>query len=133
MGVGQDQKSTVIDGQAQASVPLRASPSNPVVPVFQMLGGGAEKQYGQPVALCIHCRVMHLLPYSFQTAQIVVLAEQTLTLPTLLRLREQDHPDLFQLYLSSLAGLVRRQFLSFHAADLKKFEGKCPAKSALIR
>jgi hypothetical protein len=72
-----------------------------------------------------------LLAYSFEPAKVVVLAEQSLSLAALFSLGEQDHPDLFQLYLSSLRDLVGRRFVSFHAADLKKFEAKCPAKSAL--
>jgi hypothetical protein len=96
-----------------------------------MLGSGAENQQRQPVALRVDCRVAHLLAYSFQPAKVVVLAEQSLSEPALFSVGEQDYPDLFQLYLSGLGGLVRRRFVSFHAADLRKFEGKCPAKSAL--
>jgi hypothetical protein len=96
-----------------------------------MFGSSAEKQHRQPVALRVHCRVTHLLAYSFEPAKVVVLAEQSLSEAALLSLGEQDHPDLFQLHLNSLAGLVARRFVSFHAADLKKFQGKCPAKSAL--
>jgi hypothetical protein len=96
-----------------------------------MLGSGAENQQCQPIALRVHCRVTHLLAYSFEPAKVVVLAEQSLSLAALFSLGEQDHPDLFQLYLSSLRDLVGRRFVSFHAADLKKFEAKCPAKSAL--
>src|SRR5512135_3420572 len=96
-----------------------------------MLGSGAEHQHCQPVALRVDCRVTHLLAYSFQPAKIMVLAEQSLSAAALFSAGEQDHPDAFQLYLSSLATLVARRFVSFHAADLKKFEGKCPAKSVL--
>ena len=99
--------------------------------MLQMLGGGTEKQERQPVALRVHSRVTHLLAHSFQPAKVVVLAEQSLALTTLLRVGQQDNPNLPQVNLSSRSGLAGRQFLWFHAVEPKKFKGKCPAKSAL--
>lgn len=99
--------------------------------MLQMPGGGAEKQERQPVALRVHCRVTHLLAYRFEAAKVVVFAEQSLTLPTLFRVGEQDNPTLLQVNLNSLAGLAGQRFLSFHAGEPKTFKGKCPAKSAL--
>src|SRR5579885_729546 len=96
-----------------------------------MLGSGAENQHRQPVALRVNCRVTHLLAHSFEPAKVVVPAEQSLSEAAFFSRSEQDYPDLFELYLSYLGGLVERRFVWFHAADLKRFEGKCPAKSAL--
>jgi hypothetical protein len=86
-----------------------------------MLGGGAEKQQRQPLALPVHRRVTALLAHSFQPAKVVMLAEQLLTAPTLPTVREQHHADLFQVYLRSLGALVGRRLVSFHAAEPKKF------------
>jgi hypothetical protein len=96
-----------------------------------MLGCCAEKQERQPMALGIHSRVIQLLAYSFQAAEVVVLAEQSLEQAALLGIGDRHNLDLFQNYLSSLWGLAQRRFLSFHVVDGKKFNCKCPAKSAL--
>jgi hypothetical protein len=95
MGLGQDEEAAIVDHQAQTPIPLGPGPSNPLVPVLQMLGGGTEKQKRQPVALGVHSRVTHLLAHSFETAKIVVLTQQSLTLSSLLRVGEHDHSDLF--------------------------------------
>jgi hypothetical protein len=60
-----------------------------------MLGGGTQKQKRQPMALGVHSRVTHLLAHSFETAKIVVLAQQSLTLSSLLRIGKHNHSHLF--------------------------------------
>lgn len=96
-----------------------------------MFGGGAKEQHCQPVASAIHRRVIHLPAHSFEATEVVVLAEQPLEKAALLPVGDGQDANLFQSNPSRPGRLAGRQFLSFHAADGKKFNGRCSLKSAL--
>ena len=83
------------------------------------------------MALGIDRRIIHLLAHSSQPAEVMVLSEQLLKAAAFFPFGDHYDLDLLQDCVAHLGGLSGRQFLSFHAADSKKFAGQCSAKSAL--
>ena len=51
--VGQNQEAAVVDHQAQAAITLGARPTDPLIAVLEMFGGGAEEQQRHPAVLGI--------------------------------------------------------------------------------
>jgi hypothetical protein len=131
MDRGQDEKSAVIDHQAQTAVALGPGPTDPLIPVFEMLGGGMEEQQPQPSPLGIHGGVKDPFANRFEAAPIMALLEQFLKVTLRVRLGHEHDFDLSKTRRSSMGNRPNRRFGAFHAAEDRKLARSCSAKSAL--
>jgi hypothetical protein len=131
MDLGQNEESAVIDYQAQTAVALGPGPTDPLVPVFQMLGRGIEEQQRQPASLIIHGGVKHPFANGFDAAQVMVFLEQFLKVALQVRLGHGHDFDFIKTRRSGTGDWRDGQFFAFHAAEDKKLAEDCSAKSAL--
>ena len=74
--VRQEQKAGVVGHQAQTAAALFFGPTDPFIPVLEVLGRRAENQHRHPLANRIPCHVVEALAHRTQTSQIMVLTEQ---------------------------------------------------------
>jgi hypothetical protein len=74
--VRQQQKAGIVGHQAQTAAALFFGPTNPLLPMLQVLGRRAENQQGHPLASGIASEVVKALAHRTQTAQVMVLTEQ---------------------------------------------------------
>jgi hypothetical protein len=131
MALGQNEESAVIDHQTQTAVALGPGPTDPLVPVFQMLGCGMEEQQRQPAPLFIHGRVKHPFANRFETAQVMVFLEQFLKVALRVRLSYEHDFNFIKTRRSGTGDRRGGQIFAFHAAEDKKLAEDCSAKSAL--
>ena len=110
---------------------MGTGPTDPLVAVFEMLGGGAEDQHCQPVPPAIHGGVKHPFADGFEAAQIMMFLEQFLEVALLVRIGHGHDFDFSETRRSGVGERRDGRFLTFHTAEGIKSVGGCPAKSAL--
>jgi hypothetical protein len=131
MDLGQNEESAIIDHQAQTAVALGPGPTDPLVPVFQMLGRGIEEQQRQPAPPIIHGGVKHPFANGSDAPQVMVLLKQFLKVALPVRLSYEHDFDFIQTRRSGTSDRWGSHLFTFHAAQDKKLAEDCPAKSAL--
>jgi len=91
--IGQDQEAVVVHHQAQPAVALGARPTDSLIAVLEMLGGRAQEQQRHPAILGIEGHVVQLLSHRLESAQIVMLRQQTLKTLSLFEIGEENDAD----------------------------------------
>ena len=105
---------------------MGTGPTDPLVAVFEMLGGGAEDQHCQPVPPAIHGGVKHPLANRFEAAQIMVFLEQSLEVALLVRIGHEHDFDFIKARRGGVGDLWRGVFLRFTPRKIKSRRGSVP-------
>jgi hypothetical protein len=90
----------------QTAAALFLGPTDPLIPMLQVLGRRVENQHRHPLVSSIPCNVVKALAHRTQTSQIMVLAEQLVD-PRYLGGNGDFNADLLQ---ELLLGLIGQSF-----------------------
>src|SRR5208337_4106764 len=127
MAIGQDTQTRVVDYQSQPLAPLLLSPTDKLIPRFEVKSGSAPGGHGQPLAFPKD-RVTQLLAHQLRAVQVMVIEKNLITFLEVLGLNQQLDGHAQQNGLFVGRGPTKRRFALFHARRLKNFFPDVPQK-----
>jgi hypothetical protein len=125
MALGQDQQPRIVGHQGPASPALFGGPTDELVSIFDVEGGGTPGGCGQPSAL-IDEGITEMLSHQTHVMQVMVFEDGLIAPGDVLRRGQQ--PDVAMIQNVLFFGGKLSAFAFTHAESLKKFWKNVPSK-----